>query len=288
MFILSLDGGGIRGVLTARLIERICEEFPQFYNSVEFVAGTSTGGLLAMAFSIGMSTKDMVALYRDNGKDIFKSRGFLDSLTHLDELVRANYSNEGLKQQLAKNFGEKRLKDAQIPCMVSTFDLKAFRPRFMLSDGMDRDITFVEAGLRTSAAPTFFPTAGQFCDGGVVANNPADCAIAELLGRGLEKEDIYCLSIGTGFNPRSIEGGDWGLKQWTLPDMDILHILMDGGIKASEYRARQMLQDRHFRLNPQLPRVFPMDDPEVCDELIDIADDMDLDATFKFLDRVLD
>lgn len=284
MFILSLDGGGIRGVLTAQIIKRIVAEFPDFLDRVDLLAGTSTGGLLALAIAFGLDTDEMVGLYRDYGDEIFASRGFLDSITHMDELVRANYDNAGLRSQLERVFGDAKYGEAAKRCFISTFNISTFKPHFMLSDSpIDSGLDVIDVGLRTSAAPTYFPTAGNFIDGGVIANNPADCAIIQALGEGHSSIDIFCLSIGTGHNPVSLKGGDLGFKQWILPDAPLLKVLMDGGLKAANYRATKIIGDGLFRLNPKLPREFPMDDPSVAGELIDIADAVDLTDLFKWL-----
>ena len=69
--ILSLDGGGIRGVLTARLLERLAAAHPEFLPSVDLFAGTSTGALLAVALAKGRTPAELVQLYRKNGPRIF-------------------------------------------------------------------------------------------------------------------------------------------------------------------------------------------------------------------------
>lgn len=80
MRILSLDGGGIRGVITARLLERIEKACPGFLDHVDVIAGTSTGGIQALKLASGGKVGDLVGLYKNRGKDIFKARDFLDVL----------------------------------------------------------------------------------------------------------------------------------------------------------------------------------------------------------------
>jgi predicted acylesterase/phospholipase RssA len=76
--ILSLDGGGIRGVVTARLLERIEKACPGFMDKVDVIAGTSTGGIQALKLASGGKVTDLVGLYSKRGNDIFRSRDVLD------------------------------------------------------------------------------------------------------------------------------------------------------------------------------------------------------------------
>jgi predicted acylesterase/phospholipase RssA len=78
MRILSLDGGGIRGVITARLLERIEKACPGFLDHVDVIAGASTGGIQALKLASGGKVGDLVGLYKNRGADIFKARDFLD------------------------------------------------------------------------------------------------------------------------------------------------------------------------------------------------------------------
>ncbi len=78
MRILSLDGGGIRGVITARILERLERACPGFMDHVDVIAGTSTGGIQALKLANGGSVNELTALYQQRGKDIFRARDWLD------------------------------------------------------------------------------------------------------------------------------------------------------------------------------------------------------------------
>ena len=114
--ILSLDGGGIRGVLTARLLERLAERSP-FLADVELIAGTSTGGILALGLAAGLEPEELVALYVKKGEDIFGDRDLKDKLLGpTDEWVRANYDNKkktGLYKALDEIFGARKLEELE-------------------------------------------------------------------------------------------------------------------------------------------------------------------------------
>src|SRR5437899_10389291 len=77
--ILSVDGGGIRGLYAAVLLERLAREVPTLVDGVDLVAGTSTGGIIALGLAHGLATADLVALYRDRAKEIFDD-SWLDDL----------------------------------------------------------------------------------------------------------------------------------------------------------------------------------------------------------------
>ncbi len=89
--ILSLDGGGIRGVLTARLLERIAEVRPEFLGRVDLFAGTSTGSILAIGLAMGLTPTRLVALYREQGPLIFRDSAW-DDVRDLWGLNGAQYS----------------------------------------------------------------------------------------------------------------------------------------------------------------------------------------------------
>lgn len=272
--ILSLDGGGIRGILTARIIARLGVSAPSWWKSADMFAGTSTGGILALGFAFGLSADDCVKLYAEGGSKIFAKRDWVDSVTHLDEMWRANFGNEGLIDVLDEAFGQAKIGDLEARVFVPTFNLETWRPEFIDSDVQKwEELSLVEAALMTSAAPTYFPSYGKYIDGGVTANNPSACALAAAHTSGLKSDDVVLCSIGTGFNPNSMEGGDHGYKSW-LPKM--IPLLMDGPQKAEEYKVRMQLGERQIRINPELKKVIDLADYEACDDLIAAADDEDL------------
>src|SRR5712691_6048927 len=97
--ILALDGGGIRGVYTSVLLRRLSEQVPGFLDRAQLLAGTSTGGILALALAKGMTANELVALYQDNGNQIF-SRSLLREIGDLGDLIGAKYDNANLEKIL--------------------------------------------------------------------------------------------------------------------------------------------------------------------------------------------
>jgi uncharacterized protein len=307
--ILSLDGGGIRGVLTAGIIEQL-EAKCAFLSEVQLVAGTSTGGILALGLASGMNPTEVKQLYIRTGEKIFKKRRideFFDRLLKLDVTIfRAKYNNQALREELAAELTTRaaRLDELQKRVLISTFNLcdenrKVWKPKFFNNYPGDKDCQEnpIEVALRTSAAPTYFPSFGSYVDGGVIANNPSMCAVAQALNSvsfdsptgpesdPLDCDDIFLLSIGTGENPKKIEGSDlnWGFGKWWKPLYDVL---MDGSVGVADYQARQLLGPRYARINFPFPRnrEINLDDVSSIPELSSWAADTQLDDALNVLD----
>jgi patatin-like phospholipase/acyl hydrolase len=289
MLILSLDGGGLRGILTARLLERIQEKKPGFLIGTDMLAGTSTGGILALALALGEPPGRIISLYREHGPKIFKKKWWRRFLSV--GVIWAEYRSSRLRNALYGVLKDATLGDLPRPVLVPAFDLDAPRPDggrgwkpkfFDSSDEADHDVPLLDVAMATSAAPTYFPTHGSYVDGGVVANNPSACALAAALSQGTPLGEVRLLSLGTGAVRTSIPGGDhdWGLKQWARP---LMNILVDGVSDVADFQCRQVLGDRYLRLNPTLPEEVPMDRPDKIDDLVRWADEADIGPVVDWL-----
>src|SRR5437870_8300828 len=126
--ILSVDGGGIRGLYAAVLLDRLIREVPTLVDGVDLVTGTSTGGIIALGLAHGLAPADLVALYRDRAKEIFDD-SWLDDLKDLGGLTGAAYDNDKLKALLEDVFGKTtRLKQLKKRVLVPPFDLDTESP----------------------------------------------------------------------------------------------------------------------------------------------------------------
>jgi len=143
-------------------------------------------------------------------------------------------------------------------------------------DGHDKHIKVVDAAVRTSSAPTYFPSYQGYVDGGVAANNPSMCALAATLKDGVPISDIRLMSLGTGYNPNYIPGDrlDWGYKDWAPRLVDLF---MDGPIGIADYQCRQVLNGCYHRVQPILAQSVQMDDAGSVPFLLEEADRFDLD-----------
>jgi uncharacterized protein len=299
--ILSLDGGGIRGLLTAVILERLEEARPGFLERFDLFAGTSTGGILALGLAAGLAPAQLAALYEEKGAFVFE-RGFLHRLRRLFYSLRPKYDNENLKHVLTQWLGESVLDDF-LPrhVLVAAFDLdnegrslgiRSWKPKFFHnypgadSDGHERA---VDVALRTSAAPVYFPIVQGYIDGGVVANNPSMAALAQVVDSrhaGQQPENVALLSLGTGHLPKylSVRDAPWGWVQWMV-DLRLLQLILEGTAGVADYQCRQLLGARYHRLDPNLPYAIELDHVHRIPELRRLAMELDLTATLRWLDE---
>jgi patatin-like phospholipase/acyl hydrolase len=297
--ILSMDGGGIRGLLSAILLERLQAAVPDYLSKVDLFAGTSTGGLLALGLAAGKTPTQARELYEKNGARVFADTA-LDEIRDLGNLIGADYALEPLKEALEEQFGGLTLGELERRVLVSAFDLDCkptdpYRPRvwkakfFHNYPGTDSDAgqKVVDVALYTSVAPTFFPVYNGYIDGGVVAGNPSVCALAQALHPltgGQKLEDVRLLSISTGLNPRYLEGEDedWGLVQWAP---HLVSLMLEGSSGLADYQCRQFLDERYFRIDPLLPEPIGMDRVDKIPLLQEIASRVNLEAAIDWLGK---
>ncbi len=295
--ILSLDGGGIRGVLTAKLLDRLEAACPGFLAQVDLFAGTSTGGILALGLAAGLTPAEGRRLYETEGGFIF-SNSTARAVLELGNLVGPKYDNDNLRRALLDQFADKTLADLPHKVLISSFSVdnhpadpaawRTWKPKFFHnypgpeSDGAER---MVDVALRTSAAPTYFPMYQEFVDGGVAVNNPSMCALAQALNAptgGQKLDDIRLLSVGTGQRSQYLTARnvDWGVAEWAPHLVDLL---MEGSNGLGDYQCRQVLGGNYFRLNPVLPEAIGLDAVDRVADLEAIAEEADLGAAIEWL-----
>lgn len=221
--ILSIDGGGIKGIFPAKFLASLEEEIGegQTHKHFDLICGTSTGGIIALALSLGIPAKEILKLYQDNAKTIFGSGNW-------NILKKPFYSNKPLEKLIRDIFKKYHDKDEDPRINDALNKVKLLIPTYSLLDGgtqvlktphtsdliLDKHIPMYMAAMATSAAPTYFnaysntfkridsDTIEDFSnkvDGGVYANNPSMLGIIEATTRLEQKLDnIQLLSLGTG------------------------------------------------------------------------------------------
>jgi hypothetical protein len=217
--ILSLDGGGIKGAFTASILAT-WEEYTglRIADHFDLVAGTSTGGIIALAVALGMPARTILDFYRNDGPKIFPTRGWPTRLgLAVSHLLQSKYSREPLKRALVNVFGDKTLSDARCRLILPAYD--ALRGRIFLFKtahhpnlSFDKAVTAVDAALATSAAPTYFSPAevptqegNPYVDGGVWANCPTLAALIEAVHfLNIPLNDLDILSVGTTKEPTAL------------------------------------------------------------------------------------
>jgi len=218
--ILAIDGGGIKGAFPAAFLAAIEDATgKRFAEHFDLVAGTSTGGIIALGLGLGLSAKEILNFYQQHGRSVFGQdmdrTGLLGRLNlfwrkqqrRVRQLVGPAYDPLALRNALEGAFGSKRLGDSQVRLIIPAYSIStrsvyvfktAHHPRFEI----DHKRSAVDVALATAAAPTFFPAhalpdAALLVDGGVWANNPTGMAAVEAVAvLGWQPESLRILSLG--------------------------------------------------------------------------------------------
>jgi patatin-like phospholipase/acyl hydrolase len=275
--VLALDGGGIRGVIPAMLLADVESRSDKRVGELfDLIAGTSTGGILALGLTTPdpaspdrprYRAADLVQLYADKGQVIFR-RSLWHWLVTLGGLLASKFTVNGLDAVLRTYFGESRLKDAVSEVLITSYDLEHrdswFIARHKAREDPGFDFPMRHVARATSAAPTYFRPerlsvhpATAMVDGGVFANNPAMCAYVEAIKLHGPK-DVLVVSLGTGQVKTPIhyrQARTWGLIGWAR---QLINVFMDGVADTVEHQLTWLLPDqagepRYFRFQINLP-----------------------------------
>ncbi len=300
--VLSIDGGGIRGIVTTVMLQRLAARagLEGFLDKVDLITGTSTGGLLALGIARGLSLEEIRGLYEVDGPEIFDD-SWLDDLLDLGKLRGADYKTAPMRRVLKRILGEDttlgRLKKR---VLITAFDMdnenpdelkRTWKPKLFHNfpgPGNDRHELAYKVGLYTAAAPTYFPSVDGYIDGGVYANNPAMCGLAQTQDTRYRPtpalDEVVLLSLGTGTSLFYIRGKtlDWGYVQWAKP---LINLMLDGISGIADYHCHQMLRDRYHRLAPVFPPdvSIPMDGVKKIPYMIRFAEGLDLGPTIRWM-----
>lgn len=263
--ILSIDGGGVRGMIPATFLKGIEQRTGKAVHELfDLIAGTSTGGILTMGLTVPASkgsteakysVDDGIRLYRDEGPRIFE-KTLTRTLRTVRGLMGPKYSETPMMEVLRQYFGDAYLSDTLTDIIITSYDIEKRDPWFFRTlrarSRADYDFPLVEVARATSAAPTNFSptrihaadgTAYTLVDGGVFANNPAMVAYVDALSLYADTgyDSIMVISMGTGRCEKSIsytQARNWGLIGWGLPAIDILKT---GANESADYQMQQVL-----------------------------------------------
>ncbi len=322
--VLSIDGGGIRGIIPAVLLAEIEERAGHHAAELfDLIAGTSSGGMLALVLAKpdpssgrpAYDARDGIRLYEQMGSRIF-DRSAWRKARSLNAVLEEKYPSSGIVAVLEEFFGNARLKDAATDVLVTSYDIERAEPFFFKSrkarEEPERfDFAMKDAARATSAAPTYFEPHRvrtdppkdyhALIDGGVFASNPAMCAYAEarsLLGKDLcEGGGLLVVSLGAGEHKKPLlyeEARGWGARHWARP---LPNILLNGMSDTVDHQMRELVAEGevYYRFQTVLNRgLGALDNAEAAnvralklaaEKLIE-REDENLDALCEQLGRV--
>lgn len=270
--VLSMDGGGLKGIFTAAFLSHIEEHAGiKLIDCFDLIAGTSTGGIIALGLGLGYSPRDILNFYKEEGPKIFPSQNGLTRLfRNIAWFFVRKYPSEALKNSLDKYFGNRLLGESLRPLIIPAFnfergDVYLYKTPHHKNLKFDYRVPVKNVALHTASAPSYLPisitdTGVQLIDGGIWANNPTMVALVEALGYfGQPKENIAVLSIGTSRGPRAsghkiVNGGLWSWRKKTI------EFLMRGQSIMAQNAAFHILDnDRFMRVNPEVSKEYPLD-----------------------------
>ncbi|MGL4997653.1 MAG: patatin-like phospholipase family protein [Cetobacterium sp.] len=288
--ILSIDGGGVKGVVPAIICQYLENELSKYMNRKVFlhqyfdlVVGTSTGGILgALYVSPNYHTaNEIVDLYKNCGDRIFK-KNIIRRVSSFGGILRPKYSTKALEELSQSLFGDINLSDTIKPFMTTSYDL--IRAKEIFFDSLNakkkplKNFKLKDVVIASSSAPVYFNAKKlvslnneiyNCIDGGIFANNPALIAYAEARNIDFKKhlkenkpsfpgsDDMILISIGTGkkdgyknYEHLKTKGG----AKWMMP---IIDILFSAQSNTDDFVLRKIFDSsknkwNYYRLNPSL------------------------------------
>lgn len=288
--ILSIDGGGIRGVYPAHILRCIEERLQiDLYESFDMVAGTSTGSIIAAGIATGVPAVNIVEMYKKHGTGIFKKKKFYWPGKKLRNMLQpmfgSVYDAQYLKRVLADVFQEKRLGEIVKPLLLPSTDIgngcvHVLKSGYSKEFTRDNNVLVKNAVLASCSAPTYFDPHKLdhylLADGGLWANNPALAAVIDAQKRlSIAQTDIRVLTLGTGHS-KTMYGTDtsrkWGLVTGWKHKEFISFILSLQSQSAMNYLNLQLRPEQILRIDFESDLPLPLDDVSKIDDLLTKAD----------------
>lgn len=330
--ILSIDGGGIRGILPGVVLTRLEKKIQDKTGSqnlrlsdmFDFMAGTSTGGILTLAYLMPnengqtkFTAQDAVNLYLDRGDEIFDAN-LWQRMKSGKGILDEKYNAKELEEALEDNFEDTKFNELLKPCIISSYDIRNGKPHFFKQHKSENKIynfKVKDIARATSAAPTYFETARikndigtpfPLIDGGVFVNNPSLVAYSEVRSMTFNNinhlptaKDMMIVSIGTGSVSKNYEykkAKNWGAVGWIKP---IIEIMMSGNSQTVHYHLQQIFgtlndndKNDYHRLEPKVRTANIEMDNASIENMTKLKDDaisyLDLEEVDKELDRIVE
>lgn len=282
--ILALDGGGVRGIIGARILDLIHTKLDvDIYNDFDLIVGTSTGSIIAATIATKGDISKLVKKYKDQAPKIFKKNKLRCSL------LFSKYNSKTLENFLREEFSSITLGEIKKPLIINatniiTNEVRLFKSQYQklirpTDYVIDENIPLCKAILASCAAPTYFnPVAiGNclLCDGGLWANNPALVGyIDSLRNFDFAPENIKILSLGTGLSGTSYTPSNQRLNFWRLFTgwrKRLVDVAMNCNTQFPQNCLQLIIPSNILRINPIIGN-WDLDDYSAIPALINIAD----------------
>lgn len=281
--ILSIDGGGIKGVFPASFLATLEDSLGRPVGDYfDLIVGTSTGGIIALGLGLGLDARMLLEFYANHGPRIFRGNRFLRCIRRLGV---SKYSSDPLRSALTEVFGDRKLGESRKRLVIPSLNLDSGEVHLWKTShhpSLERDykVSVVDVALSTAAAPTYFKThrgaAGTpLLDGGMWANNPVAVALVECVGvLQWNVAEVRVLSLGCTTTPLDVNlgrsyglgAGYWGLK--------IADVFMTAQSSSAVGMAQHLIGDRKnlFRISPIVGKRFGLDTVREIPSLMGLGD----------------
>ena len=262
--ILTIDGGGIKGVFPAAFLATVEDTIEDnIANYFDLIVGTSTGGIIALSLGLGLSAKEILMFYEEHGPLIFRGNRLLRWLRWFGF---SKYSSAPLKEALEACFGDKKLGDSKKRLVIPSLNLENGEVHIYKTahhSRLERDYKerVVDVALATASAPTYFPThrsvAGiPLMDGGMWANNPVGMSVVEAITLlDWPRNSLKVLSLGCTAAPLNVNWGrnvPLGSLYWAPKFVDVF---MHAQSHASLGTAKLLAEHENvIRIDPLVDR----------------------------------
>ena len=213
--ILSIDGGGIKGILPAQILAEVEADLckgQSISSYFDMITGTSTGGILSIGLTANIKARNLLSMYLDRGSDIFPKKG-----NALLSPFSTIHDRKALESIVRETLGTRKFGEANTRlCIPSLYDQgepvmrkTAHHPDYK----KDHAREMASVALETSAAPLFLggykESEEVFLDGGLFINNPIMAAVVDALAcYEISRHQIKVLSLGCGFTPLEFDEKD--------------------------------------------------------------------------------
>ena len=228
--ILSIDGGGIRGVVAlTQLVEFEKVLHQPLYTKFDFISGTSTGGIIAVMLSIGYSAQEVLDFYKKHGETIFSKPPLRWGI------FKPKYDETAFEEIIREYVGDKTLLDCKTDIIVPAYELnkigtpnvlKLFKSHKAKRDPENYNYSLFDVIRSTSAAQTYFKphkiNSSYFSDGGTICNSPSMVTKYEAFDEGYNKLNIVSVACGRKMKGFDITDYDGGMLEWASPMVDAL------------------------------------------------------------------